>query len=116
LAVFAHLTFLATWSLLSRPGIPPRIDGDWLFAVARTTLATIAGPMTGAVARDCQGCCLKASLDLRAFVGPVLLAAIGLQLVPLRGRIWSVTRLGVWSLGWFAWFGSGIVSLGHALE
>ena len=79
-----------------------------------TAVGTIAGPMTGAIARDFQGCCLNASLGLLPFALPFLGLAVGSQ---VRGaaRGQSKVRAALWSIGWFGWFGAGIVSFGHAL-
>jgi hypothetical protein len=39
-------------------------NNEGLANIVVTTLATVSGPMVGAVARDCQSCCLKFSLSL----------------------------------------------------
>lgn len=52
--------------------------------VIATTLATIPGPMTGAVARDFQGCCTRFLLwVLLIFSGPGLFIGVLVQVTPL---------------------------------
>lgn len=85
--------------------------------VIMTTLGTIAGPMTGAISRRFQSCCLQASLSLLPFAAAGLLIGGLFQAIPFRQHIgWQFLRLGVWGCGWFVWFGSGIVSFAHALS
>jgi hypothetical protein len=85
--------------------------------VPQATLATILGPLTGAISRDGQGCCLEFSLWLLPFAlcGPILATAVQFAPAPRHVAI-DLARLTVWSIGWVVWFGSGIVSLGHALS
>lgn len=85
--------------------------------VAMTTLGTITGPMTGAICRRFQSCCLQVSLSLLPYAGAGLLIGVLFQWLPLPSHMgWQVLRLSVWGLGWFVWFGSGIVSFAHALS
>jgi hypothetical protein len=85
--------------------------------VAITTLSTMTGPMTGAISRRFQSCCLHASLMLLPYAATGLIAGIAFQAFPLPHRaVWQAVRLSVWGLGWFVWFGSGIVSFAHALS
>lgn len=85
--------------------------------VILTTLGTISGPMTGAISRRFQGCCLQASLTLLPYAATGLLLGSLFQIAPLPHRVgWQVLRLGAWGLGWFVWFGSGIISFAHALS
>jgi hypothetical protein len=51
--------------------------------VMLTTLATITGPFTGAIARNGQSCCLAFSLRLALLCGPALALGILAQLVPV---------------------------------
>jgi len=82
-----------------------------------TTAGTITGPMTGAICRRFQSCCLQASLTLLPFAALGLIAGVVFQAVPLpRRSLWQAVRLAVWGAGWFVWFGSGIVSFAHALS
>ncbi|MCL4180222.1 MAG: hypothetical protein KJ072_21075 [Verrucomicrobia bacterium] len=82
-----------------------------------TTLATVSGPMVGAVARDCQSCCLKFSLFLLPWSGAFLAAGTLIQFVPLPfQRFARALRLTVWCLGLLGWFGGGVVSFGHAFS
>ncbi len=85
--------------------------------VVMTTLGTISGPMTGAISRRYQSCCLQASLSLLPFAAAGLVMSVGFQWLPLPHHWgWQMLRLGVWGLGWVVWFGSGIVSFAHALS
>lgn len=84
---------------------------------AATTAGTVLGPMTGAISRDLQSCCLRFSLQLL----PVCLGALGgaimAQLVvPTDGRWRRAFRLFAWAGGLFVWFAGGIVSFAHALS
>ncbi len=108
LAPFTALTYLAVCS-----GSPGDVHDR---PVTLTTLATIMGPFTGAIARHGQSCCLQFSLRLAAICGPVLALGLIAQVVPLpfrRGR--QAVRLVLWTLGWFVWLFSGHVSFMHAL-
>ncbi len=83
--------------------------------VLLTTIAAITGPFVGAVARNGQTCCLRASLHLAAICGPALALGIITQFVPMpfqRGR--EAARLLLWTCGWLAWFCGGFVSFLHA--
>jgi hypothetical protein len=85
--------------------------------VVLTTLATITGPFVGPIARHGQACCLRAALHIAAVLGPVLALGLIAQVIPLpfrRGR--QVFRLGLWTLGWFAWLCGCIVSFAHAFS
>ena len=110
LVAFSLLTFLATDALLDE-------GPDHALHVALATLGTITGPMTGAIARSGHSGCLDFSLLLLAWCAPALAAGVGLQFLGgPGGRFARALRMGAWAAAWFAWFGGGIVSLGHALE
>ena len=100
--LFATLNFIAT----------ARSEG--VGTGIATAAGTIAGPMTGAIARDFQECCVKASLGLLPFALPFLGLAVGSQ-VSATAQRHSKVRTALWSIGWVGWFGAGIVSFGHAL-
>ncbi len=85
--------------------------------VFMTTLCTIAGPLTGAISRGFQGCCLRFSLLVMAYCAPVLFVSTVLQFIRTPDWRWlRVARLVLWTLGWFIWFAGGILSFGHALS
>jgi len=85
--------------------------------VIMTTLGTISGPMTGAISRRFQSCCLQASLALLPYAAIGLFTGVAFQCLPIPCRSgWQVLRLSVWGLGWIVWFGSGILSFAHALS
>ena len=85
--------------------------------VAATTAGTVLGPMTGAIARDFQSCCLESSLRLLPVCLGALAGAVLVQLIVRpRGRWRNILRLTAWATGLFAWFAGGIVSFGHALS
>ncbi|GMV90556.1 MAG: hypothetical protein AMXMBFR82_03340 [Candidatus Hydrogenedentota bacterium] len=87
------------------------------YRVYLTTLGTIAGPLTGAISRGFQGCCLRFSLLVMAYCAPVLLVSAGLQFIRTPDWRWlRVAKLVFWTLGWVVWFGGGILSFGHALS
>ena len=107
---FSVLTLFIVMNALDRAGDRPR-------TVAATTAATVLGPMTGAVSRDFQGCCLKFSLALLPWCLGGLVAGVATQIVvPPRGRLTGAVRVVAWVAGLVVWFGGGIVSFGHALS
>ena len=108
LVPFTGLTYLAVGS--GSPG--DRRERPVVLA----TMATIAGPFVGAIARHGQGCCVRASTEIATACGPILALGLIAQVVPYpfrHGR--QATRLGLWTLGWLAWLGGGTASLLHAL-
>jgi hypothetical protein len=117
LVAFTALTFALTWNLLSKPGPATDVNFAWVGRVTLTTLATISGPFTGSIASSGQSCCVSLSLRALALVGPLLAGSIALQILGLpRGKLGPALRSTLWVVGWAAWFVSGLVSLGHALE
>ncbi len=85
--------------------------------VIKTTLGTITGPITGAIARDFQSCCVDFSLFLMRFCAPVLTLTILAQFIRLPEKKWiTIARMFVWTIGWLVWFLGGVVSFGHALS
>lgn len=106
---FMVLTYLAV-----RPRSPSEAYDR---PVVLTTLATIAGPFTGAIARHGQSCCLDSSLRIAAFCGPILLVGVVAPVVPLPFRRGSrFLRVVLWTIGWTAWLLGGPVSFVHALS
>jgi hypothetical protein len=106
---FSALTYLAVSS-----GSPGDVRDR---PIILTTLATITGPFTGAIARNGQGCCLEFSTFLAAIFGPVLAVGLLAQVTPLpfrRGQ--QAVRLVLWTLAWLVWLFGGLVSFGHALS
>jgi hypothetical protein len=92
-------------------------NNEGLANIILTTLATVTGPMVGAVARGCQSCCLKFSLSLLPWSGAFLAVGILSQIVPLPfQRLANAVRLVVWCLGLLGWFGGGVISFGHAFS
>jgi hypothetical protein len=90
---------------------------DHPITVAATTLGTILGPMTGAISREFQGCCLEFSLSLAPYCLAALLLGAGVQVVVPPKPAWlAPVRVIAWLAGWLVWFGGGIVSFGHALS
>ena len=109
LGVFSVLTFLAT-----NAGVDDGCDRN--ARVLQATMGTITGPLTGAVARGFQGCCLGFSLSVMAYCAPVLLIGVMLQFVGSSERKWlRIVRMAFWILGWLVWFAGGLLSFGHAL-
>lgn len=109
LVVFSALTFAATSTgSASDVAQRPRL---------LTTLLTVAGPFTGAVARNGQDCCLAFSTRLATWLAPALAVAL-LARWSLNGRRGAAGTAGVvlWALGWFVWLAGGLVSFGHALN
>jgi hypothetical protein len=102
-----------TGYILSRQSQSDRRD-NWN---AAATLGAVAGPLTGAVARNLQSCCLKFSLALLPYCGGIVIGGLAFQLVPLPfQRAARSVRLTIWTLALLGWFGGGVLSLGHALS
>jgi hypothetical protein len=112
------LTLLAPITILTHLAVRSGSPGDVRERpVLLTTLATITGPFTGAIARNGQSCCLGFSLRLALFCGPALALGVLAQLVPVpfaRGR--EAMRLATWTAGWLVWLLAGPASLLHALS
>jgi hypothetical protein len=110
LGVFMALTFLIT-----NAGIEPGPDHDT--RVLQATLGTITGPLTGAMSRGFQPCCLEFSLRVMLYCGPILAVGLLVQFVRLPdGRWLGAVRIGLWVVGGLVWFLGGIVSFAHALS
>ncbi len=109
LAAFTAVTLLAT----STGGDK---GSEHNLRVAQAMLGSITGPLTGAIVRGCQSCCLRFSLHIMAYCAPVLLLGVLAQLLCLPDRRWvRAIRMALWVLGWLVWFLGGILSFGHAL-
>jgi hypothetical protein len=112
------LALLAPFTVLTHLAVRSGSPGDVRERpVLLTTLATITGPFTGAIARNGQSCCAAFSLRLALFCGPALALGILAQFVPVpfaRGR--EVVRLAAWTAGWLVWLLAGPASLLHALS
>lgn len=106
---FAALTYLATSS--GSPGdvgSRPRL---------LTTLATIRGPFTGAIARRGQSCCLANSQGLALWLAPALAVGIAAPVgLPGHGAMARAARRSLWTIGWLAWLMGGPISFLHALN
>jgi hypothetical protein len=83
-----------------------------------TAAGTVLGPMTGALSRNFQDCCLKFSIQLIPYFVPFPAIAALSQIRRKPGRAASAdrVRLSIWTLCWFGWFFGGIVSFAHALS
>lgn len=107
--VFAVMTFL----VLSQGNGSDRRSN----AVAAATLGAVSGPLTGAIARNFQSCCLRFSLAVLPYSALALGIGFLLQIIPLPiGRAEKPVRLALWCIGVLGWFGGGMVSFGHALS
>lgn len=110
LALFSTLTFLAMDA-----GLSPGPEHD--LRVLQASVFTITGPLTGAISRGFQSCCLNCSLSLMACCAPVLVSGVLLQFIRLPDRrLTRAMQMAFWILGWLVWFLGGIVSFGHALS
>lgn len=86
-------------------------------ACAGLALASISGPMIGGLTRHPSNCCMEFSLSLLPYSIAGLATGIGFQFSPWPANRWGVgLRLGVFVMGLLVWFGSGIISFGHALS
>jgi hypothetical protein len=115
--VFAVLLTLASIGtfLITARGIDGG-SGKWQTVII-TTLMTISGPLTGAVSRGWQHCCLTFSVSLLPWCLPPMIAAFALQQFwrPHSG-IGEVVRVVAWGLAWAGWFFAGFISFLHALS
>jgi len=85
--------------------------------VAATTVGTLLGPMTGAISRGFQSCCLAFSLSLLPWALAGLALGVAVQVFTPHAPRWlAPLRVIFWIAGLVVWFGSGIVSFGHALS
>lgn len=92
-------------------------DADRPLKLAAVTAGTALGPMTGAISRGFQSCCLTFSLRLLPVCLGALLGTILVQvIVPPIGWWRRTIRLLAWIGGLLMWFGGGIISLAHALS
>ncbi len=78
-----------------------------------TTLGTILGPMTGAISRNCQSCCLAFSLSLLPYCGAFLVVGTLPLFIKLPFK-WgaSALRMALWIVGLLGWFLAGSCRLG----
>ncbi len=112
LGIWLGFTALTYW--IADHGID---DYDHNRLVILTTLGTILGPMTGAISRNCQSCCLAFSLSLLPYCGAFLVAgALPLFIKTPFSQGASVLRMTLWIVALLGWFLGGIVSFGHALN
>lgn len=108
--MFSILTFLIT-----NAGVDEGAEHHTRVFLA--TAGTITGPLTGAISRGFQGCCLRFSLTVMAYCGPLLLIGVVTQFSNLPDHKWlRVMQMVLWTLGWLVWFMGGILSFGHALS
>jgi len=113
LVIWACFTAFTYW--IADRGIGHGPDHNRL--VLRTTCATALGPMTGAISRGCQSCCLRNSLGLLPYCGLALTLGIMPQFIRLRIRHGAkAMRLVAWNFGLLGWFLGGPVSFLHALN
>jgi len=88
-------------------------DNDHAYRVMLSTIGIVLGPFVGALNRGGMSSCIELGLVLLPWGGGPLTLAILSQLA-----CWPrspMLRLTLWTIGWIAWFTTGIVSLGYAL-
>ena len=78
-------------------------------------LLFLVGPMTGALLRDWQSCCLHFSLRLTLYFSPFLLAAYSARFIPWFDHHPVLRRI-LWWLGILAWCLGAPISCLHALS
>jgi hypothetical protein len=111
LGIWLCFTGLTYW--IAEHGIE-HYDHNRLVCLA--TCGTILGPMTGAISRNFQSCCLKFSLDLLPYCAAFLvIGAIPLFLKLTFQCGASAVRMAMWVVGLLGWFLGGILSFAHAL-
>ena len=112
LAAFLLLNGWIAWQFRDSTGSPERLV--WM------VLAVPLGPLTGAVVRGwpvdaTDSSCVDNAFSILPWSALLLVLAVGLQWVGSTRPVGRV-RLALWCLGWIAWYGGGIVALGHSLE
>ncbi|MEO1495939.1 MAG: hypothetical protein AAFV43_02190 [Planctomycetota bacterium] len=109
-AGFAALTLWAVLAGLDRADERPAL-------VVATTVGTLLGPLSGAISREGQSCCVAFSLSLLPYcVAAVVVGVMAEFIAPAESRLSASVRVLAWIGGWLVWFGGGILSLGHALS
>jgi len=113
LAILFGLATIQTF-VVTVSGVDPGSD-KWRHVIT-ATLLTISGPMTGAICRDLQSCCLDFSASLLPWFLPPLIGAFALQQIwRPRSVAGESVRVTIWGLAWLAWFFGGHISFLHAL-
>jgi hypothetical protein len=107
--------FTVLTCLIAEGGIDRQPDHNRL--VFWTTFSTPLGPMTGAISRRCQSCCLANSLALLPYCGTFLAMGTICQFfnLPIRRGAGAI-RMTLWVLGLLGWFLGGPISFLHALN
>ena len=120
---WAHLcVFLVTWfgfTVLTLYILSRGLDDaqSRLLFVLSTSVASVSGPLTGAISRGFQGCCLEFSVWLMPYCATGLGIALLVHVSSTSSSLWMRSvRLLTWTIGLFIWFAGGIVSFGHALS
>ncbi len=112
--LFIWLCFTALNYWIAEHGIE---QYDHRRLVVLTTLGTILGPMTGAISRDCQSCCLNFSLSLLPYCAAFLVAGTIPLFIKFPFKLGaSALRMALWIVGLLGWFLGGIFSYAHALN
>jgi hypothetical protein len=75
----------------------------------------LVGPMTGALLRNWQSCCLDFSLWLALWFSPFLLGAYAVRFIPWFEQH-RMLRSIVWWVGVAGWCFGAPISCGHALS
>jgi hypothetical protein len=85
--------------------------------IAAATLATLAGPFTGAIARPDEPFCWTTARSLLPTSAGFLLMAALCQVLPLPFRRGALAfRVVAWIIGLVVWFGASIISLLNAID
>lgn len=113
IALFLVLyVFFAGFTALVAHGLTD--DNDHARRVAISAVGIVAGPFVGALNRGSpHEACVEFGLFLLPW-GLIPLALGAGALITGRPRS-SPVRLALWTIGWLAWYATGIVSLGFAL-
>ena len=107
-AGFAALTLWAVLAGLDRADERPAL-------VAATTVGTLLGPLSGAISREGQSCCVAFSLSLLPYCVAAIVVGVTAQFVtPAEWRLGASLRVLAWIGGWLVWFGGGCLSRGLA--
>jgi hypothetical protein len=107
-----YIIFTGIIAFVAYTGLDKRPEHTVL--VIKTTLCSISGPMAGAIARDCQSCCLKFCQDMLKKALPILLLGLTVCFFIPPSKRWLERT--VWVLSWIIWFFFGLISMLHAIS
>ena len=89
-------------------------DNNRAARIVISSFGIVLGPFVGALNRGFQSCCVEFSVYLLPWGAIPLALGVGLHLWKRPSS--AVFRLVFWTIGWLAWFATGLLSFAHALS